>query len=100
LPPHSTQIGSSIAEDAHYDQIAFFPGPTQDQFTGNSGVFDYDGGLFRALYRNRGLKDFLAYCRYYVSDHRPLWPSSGSRQAHPRSCRCRRPSNAGPAPPA
>jgi endonuclease/exonuclease/phosphatase family metal-dependent hydrolase len=73
LPRHSTQIGSSIAEDAHYDQIAFFPGPTQDQFTGNSGVFDYDGALFRTLYRNRGQKDFLAYCRYYVSDHRPLW---------------------------
>jgi endonuclease/exonuclease/phosphatase family metal-dependent hydrolase len=73
LPRHSTQIGSSIAEVAHYDQIAFFPGPTQDQFTGNSGVFDYDGALFRTLYRNRGQKDFLAYCRYYVSDHRPLW---------------------------
>jgi endonuclease/exonuclease/phosphatase family metal-dependent hydrolase len=73
LPPHSTQIGSSIAGDAHYDQIAFFPGPTQDQFTGNSGVFDYDGAIFRTLYKNRGQKDFLAYCRYYVSDHRPLW---------------------------
>lgn len=73
LPPHSTQIGSSIAEDAHYDQIAFFPGPTQDQFTGNSAVFDYDGALFRTLYWNRGQADFLAYCRYYISDHRPLW---------------------------
>jgi endonuclease/exonuclease/phosphatase family metal-dependent hydrolase len=73
LPPHSTQIGSSIAQDAHYDQVAFFPGPTQDQFTGNSGVFDYDGALFQGLFEERGHSDFLAYCRYYISDHRPLW---------------------------
>src|SRR5204862_3677 len=53
LPEHSTQVGSSIAEDAHYDQIAFFPGPTEDHFTGQSGVFDYDGAVFRTLYEKR-----------------------------------------------
>jgi endonuclease/exonuclease/phosphatase family metal-dependent hydrolase len=73
LPAHSTQIGSSIAEDNHYDQIGFFPGETQEQFTGRSGVFDFDGALFRTLWETRPRQDFLAYVRYHISDHRPLW---------------------------
>lgn len=73
LPEHSTAIGSSIASDNHYDQIAFFPAETAEQLTGESGVYDFDGALFETLYDNRGLKDMLAYLRYYVSDHRPLW---------------------------
>ena len=73
LPDHSTGIGSSIATDNHYDQIAFFPGETQNEFTGRSGVFDFDGALFRTLWQTRGRKDFLAYMRYYISDHRILW---------------------------
>ncbi len=73
VPPHATQIGSSIADpDMHYDQIAFFPGQTQDHFV-SSGVYDYDGALFQTLFAERGRDDFLAYCRYYISDHRPLW---------------------------
>lgn len=73
LPAHSTQIGSSIASDSQYDQIAFFPGETQDQFTGNMGVFDFDGALFKTLWDSRGRTDFLAFLRYYLSDHRPMW---------------------------
>ena len=73
LPKHSTQIGSSIASDSHYDQVAFFPGETQQEFTGNSGVFDFDGALFRTLWEERPPQEFFAYVRYYVSDHRPLW---------------------------
>ncbi|GAF80379.1 unnamed protein product [marine sediment metagenome] len=73
LPDHSTGIGSAIATDNHYDQIAFFPGETQNEFTGRSGVFDFDGALFRTLWQTRGRKDFLAYMRYYISDHRILW---------------------------
>lgn len=42
IPDHSTEIGSSIATDSHYDQLAFFPGDTQDDFV-QSGVFDFDG---------------------------------------------------------
>ena len=37
------------------------------------GVFDFDGALFKTLWDSRGRRDFLAYLRYYVSDHRPLW---------------------------
>ena len=73
LPPHSTAIGSSIASESHYDQIAFFPGETQAQFTGSMGVFDMDGALFKTLRESRSRADFLAYMRYYISDHRPLW---------------------------
>jgi hypothetical protein len=73
LPGHSTEIGSSIASDNRYDQIAFFPGETEERFTGKLGVFDFDGAVFSSLYRSRGLSDLLAYLRYYLSDHRPMW---------------------------
>jgi endonuclease/exonuclease/phosphatase family metal-dependent hydrolase len=73
LPEHSTQIGSTIQTDSHYDQVAFFPGETQQEFTGNSDVFDFDGALFRTLWEERTPQEFFAYVRYYVSDHRPLW---------------------------
>jgi endonuclease/exonuclease/phosphatase family metal-dependent hydrolase len=73
LPSHTSRIGSSIASDNHYDQIAFFPGGTKDRFTGQMSVFDFDGALFRGLYEERGLKPFLSFVRYRISDHRPLW---------------------------
>jgi endonuclease/exonuclease/phosphatase family metal-dependent hydrolase len=73
LPEHSTQIASSISTDNHYDQIAFFPGETKQDFTGSTGVFDFDGALFRGLWQTRGRSDFLTFTKYYVSDHRPLW---------------------------
>src|SRR6186997_926983 len=46
-PPHSSQIGSAIASDNQYDQIAFFPGSTKDRFSGACNVFDFDGALFQ-----------------------------------------------------
>lgn len=73
LPQHTSQIGSTLVSDKHYDQIAFFPGATQADFTGNHGVFDYDAVVFPDLWQNRGKKDFDAYLRYYLSDHRPMW---------------------------
>jgi endonuclease/exonuclease/phosphatase family metal-dependent hydrolase len=73
VPPHTSQIGSAIASDSYYDQIAFFPGPTRDRFTGASNVFDFDGALFADLWQQRPGKPFLSYVRYHISDHRPLW---------------------------
>jgi endonuclease/exonuclease/phosphatase family metal-dependent hydrolase len=73
LPPHSTKIAASIASDAQYDQIAFFPGDTQQDFTGQIGVFDFDGAVFAHLWATKTRQEFLAYVRYYLSDHRPLW---------------------------
>jgi endonuclease/exonuclease/phosphatase family metal-dependent hydrolase len=73
VPPHSSQIGSAIASDSYYDQIAFFPGATKDRFTGASNVFDFDGALFADLWQQRPGSPFLSYVRYHLSDHRPLW---------------------------
>jgi endonuclease/exonuclease/phosphatase family metal-dependent hydrolase len=73
VPPHSSQIASSIATDNQYDQIAFFPGESNRRFTGQMSVFDFDGALFRVLFQQRGRTDFLAWMRFHLSDHRPLW---------------------------
>ncbi len=71
LPEHSTQIASSISTDNYYDQIAFFPALKKS--IRSHGVFDYDGALFEDLYNNWTTIQFNAYCRYYISDHRPMW---------------------------
>jgi len=73
VPPHTSQIGSAIASDSYYDQIAFFPGATKDRFTGATNVFDFDGALFQDLWQTRRGSPFLSYMRYHMSDHRPLW---------------------------
>jgi endonuclease/exonuclease/phosphatase family metal-dependent hydrolase len=80
LTEHSTEIGATLPgepsetaeEIKHYDQIAFFPG-TKALFTGRTGVFDFDSAVFPNLWDERGRKDFNAFIRYYLSDHRPLW---------------------------
>ena len=73
VPPHTSQIGSAIASDSYYDQIAFFPGATRTRFTGASNVFDFDGALFQDLWQKRPGDPFLSYVKYHISDHRPLW---------------------------
>jgi len=74
LPEHSTQIASSISSDFNYDQIAFFPETTKSHFTGLKGVFDYDAAIFPGLWEDgTNTKNFKAYLRYYISDHRPMW---------------------------
>jgi len=72
-PTHSSQIGSAIASDNQYDQIAFFPGSTKDRFSGACNVFDFDGALFQDLWAQRPPTQFRAYTRFHISDHRPLW---------------------------
>ena len=71
VPAHSTRLGSSISTDAQYDQIAFFP--SLKRKIKASGVFDYDRNIFPALWDMGTQKDFEKYCRYYISDHRPMW---------------------------
>lgn len=73
LPPHTSQIGSAIASDSHYDQIAFVPGATKNRFTGACNVFDFDGALFQDLWQQRTPAQFQSYVKYHISDHRPLW---------------------------
>lgn len=74
VPQHSTTIASNIVDDANYDQIAFLPGTSKRTFTGLKGVFDYDAAVFPDLWQGgANRKRFLAYLRYYLSDHRPMW---------------------------
>ena len=73
VPEHSSVVGSSIASDNEYDQIALFPGQTEEFYTGHMGIYDFDTVLFPDLWKNRAQKDFNAYMRYYISDHRPMW---------------------------
>ncbi len=71
LPEHGTQLGSNLASDCDYDQIAFFPGPAAQRLEG-SGVFDFDGAVFRDAWQNRR-PDFQSIVKFYLADHRPLW---------------------------
>jgi endonuclease/exonuclease/phosphatase family metal-dependent hydrolase len=71
-PTHSGMIGSSIASDNHFDQVAIFPSTTRDWFL-DVGVFDYDAVVFRELWQQQGRDVFNGYLRYYLSDHRPMW---------------------------
>lgn len=74
LPEHSSEMGSNLAGDAAYDQIAFFPGETQQYFTGRHGIFDFDQVVFPDLWNGgTGKKNFNTYVKYYLSDHRPMW---------------------------
>ena len=87
LPQHTSQMGSTLAVDKHYDQIAFFPGETQADFTGSHGVFDYDQVTFPDLWQGQGKTwpagkqpkkenakgDFNTFLKYFISDHRPMW---------------------------
>jgi endonuclease/exonuclease/phosphatase family metal-dependent hydrolase len=74
LPAHSSEIGSNLAADMHYDQIAYFPGESKNLVDGSTGIFDYDGAIFPALWQNgANKKNFNAYLKYYISDHRPMW---------------------------
>lgn len=70
LPEHSTRQGSNLKSDKQYDQIAFVPRLKNKIIS--EGVFDYDTPLFPDLW-NKSEANFHRYCRYYISDHRPLW---------------------------
>ena len=73
LPAHSSEIGSNLASDKHYDQIAYFPGESKALVEGATGIFDFDGAIFPTLWKNGSNKaNFNKYLRYYISDHRPM----------------------------
>lgn len=78
LPKHTTDLtGTNLAGTFDYDQVAFFPGQTEDDFTGKMGVFDFDNAIFQGLWDSAagplGNERFFEYVRYYIADHRPLW---------------------------
>ena len=86
FPKYDTElIGSNLAGDKHYDQIAFFPSRTEEDFTDRIGVFDFDKVLFPDLWDDEDRekqKQFYQYVRYYMADHRPLW-AEFHRSANP-----------------
>lgn len=73
FPQHSTAMGSTLAGDKHYDQVAFPAGGMQDSYTGHSGVFDFDHTPFFADAWHTGQDYFNASVKYHIADHRPLW---------------------------
>lgn len=74
LPDHSSEIGSNLASDKHYDQIAYFPGESKNLLSGPTGIFDFDGAIFPSLWQSGANKgNFNKYLRYFISDHRPMW---------------------------
>ena len=45
LPEHSTRVGgSNVRDDAHYDQMAVWPGALDDAIE-QVGIFDFDGAV-------------------------------------------------------
>ncbi len=74
IPAHQSRIGTTITEGKHYYQLAFLPGDAGEAFI-TEGVFDFDGGIFPDLWNDpaRDEKDFDAYLRFHISDHRPIW---------------------------
>jgi endonuclease/exonuclease/phosphatase family metal-dependent hydrolase len=73
LPKHSTAMGSNLAGDKDYDQVAFQAGGMEDSYNDESGVFDFDRAPFFADAWHTGSEYFNAAVKYHISDHRPLW---------------------------
>jgi len=73
VPKYATQlIGSNLAGDRDYDEFAFFPSRTNEDFTNRMGVFDFDKVVFPDLYQ-QSVDRFRTYVKYYLADHRPVW---------------------------
>ncbi len=73
LPKYSTIMGSNLAGDKHYDQLAFHSGKMKAVHTGKSGVFDFDRTPFFNAAWNVSAKYFNTTIKRHIADHRPLW---------------------------
>ncbi len=72
LPDHVTRVpGTNVAGDRDYDQIAIVPGLKNRVEA--SGVFDFDGAIFRGIWNEQASSYWRTCTKYYISDHRPLW---------------------------
>ena len=81
IPTHQSRIGTTITDGKHYDQLAFLPGDAGQAFV-QDGVFDFDGAVFPKLWNDpaRDERDFEAFLRYHISDHRPIWAQFDTTQ--------------------
>ena len=66
-------VGTNLSGRDQFDQITFHPQYTQNKFTGNSGVFDFDKAIFRDIWEMYVLESFTDYVAYHISDHRLIW---------------------------
>jgi hypothetical protein len=77
FPQHTTNlVGTNLAGDCDYDEVAFFPSRTSEDFAERIGVFDFDNAIFTDLWPGSVGADsekFFQYIRYYIADHRPIW---------------------------
>ncbi|MBV2123205.1 MAG: endonuclease/exonuclease/phosphatase family protein [Candidatus Thiodiazotropha sp. (ex Ctena orbiculata)] len=73
LPQHSTAMGSNLAGDKYYDQVAFHAGAMNNAYQGNSGVFDFDRDPFFRAAWDVSPDYFNKTVKYHMADHRPLW---------------------------
>ena len=83
FPKYETElVGTNLAGDGHYDELAFFPSRTAEDFSGRMGVFDFDKVVFAELWpddsepptKKKEMKEkFFQYVRYNLADHRVLW---------------------------
>jgi len=72
--------GSNIGNDRTYDQMTFAPGTIAGRIV-NQGVFDFDNGVFRGLWKQlssdlseqKAVSKFNAHVKHHFSDHRPIW---------------------------
>ena len=79
-PEHTTQLGTAVRSENHYDQLLFFPKDTGTDLVAD-GVFDFDTVIFHDLWEERiaqngqhqGVIDFHNYAVWAISDHRPMW---------------------------
>jgi endonuclease/exonuclease/phosphatase family metal-dependent hydrolase len=72
LTGYGSQTGTNLAGTDHYDQIAFHPDHTNNKFSGNSGVFDFDKVIFADIW-NSSQAHFIGFTKFHISDHRLLW---------------------------
>lgn len=82
LPKYNTELlGTNLAGDKHYDEVAIFPRRTEEDFTDRMGVYDFDKVLFPDLWKKdeKDNSKFYKYVRYFIADHRPLWTEFSRR---------------------
>ncbi|UCE74534.1 MAG: DUF4332 domain-containing protein [Methanomassiliicoccales archaeon] len=83
LTKHSTEVGTNLAGTKDYDQIAFFPDHTDEEYKEMTGVFDIDKAMFHDLWASvvsgqLPQSDFMDYVESHISDHRVMWAAFGT----------------------
>ena len=68
--------GSNISNDAHYDQLVVsepFSKKIKVSEDHKAQIFAWDNAVFKDLYNSKTGKQFRAYAKWAISDHRVIW---------------------------